>query len=67
MPKGRRERLLELHTQATNNIKRALGDLDQMHTTYEELKPDIAFEVAFFAQGLLEWSEAFERFKKERM
>ncbi len=67
MPKGRRERLLELHNQATNNIGRALGDLDQMHTMYAEQHPDRAVELEFFAEGLIEWKSAFERFKKERM
>ena len=67
MPKGRRERLLELHKQATNNVARALADLDQMHTMYEEPKPDMALEVSMYAQGLLEWKDAFERFKAERI
>jgi len=67
MAKGRRERLLELHMQARNNVSRALVDMDKMVDMYSAGAPDRAAEIGLYAQNLLIWIEAWGHFKSDRM
>lgn len=67
MPKGRRERLLEIHGQFKNNIRRAREDIVSMCLIYDDGRPDLALEAANFDEPLKMLDEAWDKFKLERM